>query len=42
MWGEERWHAMFIRKMGVGFRATQSSLGVFRDSKDIKDPKIPR
>ena len=31
-----------IRKRGVGFRATQSSLGVFRDSKDIKDPKTPR
>ena len=34
--------ALPIRKRGVGFRATQSSLGVFRDSKDIKDPKTPR
>ena len=28
-----------IRKRGVGFKATQSSLGVSEDSKDIKDPK---
>ena len=29
----------YIRKRGVGFKATQSSLGVSEDSKDIKDPK---
>ena len=28
-----------IRKRGVGFKATQSSLGVSEDSKDIKDSK---
>ena len=29
----------FIRKRRVGFKATQSNLGVSEDSKDIKDPK---
>ena len=33
---ESMWN---IRKRGVGFKATQSSLGVSEDSKDIKDPK---
>ena len=32
-------HSFRIRKRGVGFKATQSSLGVSEDSKDIKDPK---